>query len=410
VRISSMQVYHTGVRNITDAQGEVARTQEQISSGKRVLQPADDPAAAVLELGIRQENARSEQYRRNADLAESDLQQQQAQLETARNVLLHVRELALQAGNATLSSAERAVIVADLDQATQQLLGLMNARSANGDYLFAGFSGDTQPFRTGAAGRVDYAGDEGERTVEVADGVSVQTRNSGRQLFVDIASAAATFTTRASAGNTGSGEISGGRIVDQAAYDAVFPDDVVVSFTAPGTYVVNQVDRLTGAVTGTLASGSYAPGEPLSLSVAGAQVRIVGAPAAGDEFVLASGNTQPLVLTVQRLADGLRSVSDTPAGAQERARVIAEALQNIDLAGQSLSASRADIGPRLNQLDDARAGQSALEEINSGTLSDMVDLDFNEAASRLTFQSFVLQAAQQSLAKIANLSLFSFLR
>ena len=40
----------------------------------------------------------------------------------------------------------------------------------------------------------------------------------------------------------------------------------------------------------------------------------------------------------------------------------------------------------------------------------MVDLDYTEAASRLSFQSFVLQAAQQSLAKIANLSLFDFLR
>jgi flagellar hook-associated protein 3 FlgL len=406
-----MQIFNSGVRHIGNAQAEVARTQDQLSSGRRVLTPADDPAAAALELGIRQEKARSAQYQRNADLGESDLRQQEAELETVHNVVLRVRELALQAGNATLSVAERAVIVADIDQATEQLVGLLNSRSASGDYLFAGFSGDTPPFVATAAGRVDYAGDEGTRMVEVGAELAVQTRNNGRELFVDIPAAAATFTTRPAAGNTGSGEISGGRIVDQTAYDAVHPDDLVVSFVnPPGSYVVDQVDHVTGAVTAQLASGTYTPGEALTVTVAGAEVRIVGAPATGDGFVLEAGSTQPLLLTVQRLADGLRAVADTPAGAQERARVIAEALQNLDLAGQSLSASRADIGPRLNQLDDARAGQQALDLINDETLSDMVDLDYDEAASRLSFQSFVLQAAQQSLAKIANLSLFSFLR
>src|SRR5512139_152740 len=121
MRISSMQIFNTGVRHITNAQGEVARAQEQISSGKRVLTPADDPAAAALALGIRQEKARSAQYQRNADLAESDLRQQEAQLETAENVLQHLRELALQAGNATLSSAERATLVAGIEEAEKQL-------------------------------------------------------------------------------------------------------------------------------------------------------------------------------------------------------------------------------------------------------------------------------------------------
>ena len=145
MRISSMHIFNTGVRHITNAQAEVARAQEQISSGKRVLTPADDPAAAALALGIRQEKALSAQYQRNADLAESDLQQQDAQLEAVENVLLQLREFALQAGNGTLSVNERRTIVAGIEQAGQQLLSIFNTRSAYGDYLFAGFSGDTQP-------------------------------------------------------------------------------------------------------------------------------------------------------------------------------------------------------------------------------------------------------------------------
>lgn len=409
MRISSMHIFNTGVRHITNAQAEVARAQEQISSGKRVLTPADDPAAAALALGIRQEQARSAQYQRNADLAESDLQQQDAQLEAVENVMLQLREFALQAGNATLSASERATVVAGIEQAGQQLLSIFNTRSAYGDYLFAGFSGDTQPFVQSAAGRIDYAGDDGERSVAIGAGLQVQSRNSGRELFVDIPAAASTFVTRNAALNSGSGDISIGRIVDQAAYDAVFPDDLVVRFGA-GSYQVDRIDRATGAASVVLPPQAYVDGAPLTITVAGAEVRITGSPAPGDEFVLEASATQALMLTVSRLADGLRNIPDTEAGAIERQRVVAEALNGIERSEQSVTASRASLGPRLNLLDDARAVQSALDLINDEALSDLVDLDFDEAASRLSFQSFVLEAAQQSLAKIANLSLFNFLR
>jgi len=411
MRISSMQIYITGVRNILNAQADVARTQEEISVGKRVLTPADDPAGATLALGIGQELARSAQYQRNADLAEGDLQQQDLELEAVENVLLQLQDLALQAGSPAVSEAELATIVAGIEQAGKQLLSIFNARSsAYSDYLFAGFSGDTQPFVQSAAGRIDYAGDDGERRVTIGSGLEVQSRNNGRELFVDIPAAANTFVTRIAAANTGSGDISAGRIVDQAAYDAVYPDDLVVRFgVTPGTYQVDRIDRATGALSTVLPPQPYVDGEPLTITVAGAEVGIVGSPAPGDEFVLEASATQPLLLTVQRLADGLRNIPDTPAGAAERARVVAEALKGIGQAQQSVTTSRASLGPRLNLLDDARAEQAALDLINEEALSDLVDLDYNEAASRLSYQTFVLEAAQQSLVKIANLSLFNYM-
>jgi flagellar hook-associated protein 3 FlgL len=410
MRISSMQIFITGVRNIQNAQADVARTQEEISVAKRVLTPADDPAGAVLALGIRQEQARSAQYQRNADLAEGDLQQQDVELEAVENLLLQLRDLALQAGSPAASQAELAIIVAGIEQAGKQLLSVFNAPSTSyGDYLFAGFSGAAQPFVQSAAGRSEYRGDTGERTVEIGSGLEVQSRNNGRELFVDIPAAANTFVTYPVAANTGSGDISAGRIVAQADYDAVYPDDLVVRFGA-GTYQVDRIDRATGAASTVLAPQPYVAGEALTITVAGTEVGIVGSPAPGDAFVLEASATQPLLLTVQRLADGLRNIPDTAAGATERARVVAEALNSIDQAEQSVTASRASLGPRLNLLDDARAEQAALDLINDETLSDLVDLDYNEAASRLSYQTFVLEAAQQSLVKIANLSLFNFMR
>ena len=80
MRISSLQVFNAGVRQMNDAQAAVQRSQAEISSGKRVITPADDPSAAALALQIEQSLALNEQYLRNADFAERDLRQEETQL------------------------------------------------------------------------------------------------------------------------------------------------------------------------------------------------------------------------------------------------------------------------------------------------------------------------------------------
>ncbi len=411
MRISTSHIFDTGVRNMARAQAEVARTQEQISASTRILSPADDPAGAAIALGIRQEKARSTQYLRNADLAENDLRQQDIVLESVGNVLLRVKDLALQANNATLAVSERATIVAALNSAGEELLALFNTRSASGDYLFAGGVADQAPFVVAANGQLVYQGDDETRRVDVGDGVALRSRDSGRALFVDVPAAAPTFVTRADATNRGSGAVSAGRVVDPAAYAGVYPDDIVVRFSnPPGTYIVSSVDQASGAITRERPRTAYTPGEPLTVTILGVEVTITGNPAPGDEFILEARATEPIALTVQRLAQGLAAAPDTPQGASERAQVVATALAGLDSALQSLSGRRADAGTRLARLDDLRTEQRAIDLANDELASDLVDLDLEEAASRLAFHTLVLQAAQQSLAKVAGLSLFSFLR
>lgn len=411
MRISTSHIFDTGVRNMARAQAEVARTQEQISASTRILSPADDPAGAAIALGIRQEKARSTQYLRNADLAENDLRQQDIVLESVGNVLLRVKDLALQANNATLAVSERATIVAALNSAGEELLALFNTRSASGDYLFAGGVADQAPFVVAANGQLVYQGDDEARRVDVGDGIAVRSRDSGRALFVAVPAAAPTFVTRANAANRGNGTISAGRVVDAAAYAGVHPDDIVVRFSnPPGTYIVSSVDQASGAITRERPRTAYTLGEPLTVTILGVEVTISGNPVPGDEFILEARDTQPVALTVQRLAQGLAAVSDTPQGASERAQVVATALADLDSALQSLSGRRAEAGTRLALLDDLRVEHSAIDLANDELASDLVDLDLEEAASRLAFHTLVLQAAQQSLAKVAGLSLFSFLR
>jgi flagellar hook-associated protein 3 FlgL len=138
-------------------------------------------------------------------------------------------------------------------------------------------------------------------------------------------------------------------------------------------------------------------------------VKLVGTPAAGDEFVLEASNRQPLITTIQRMASALRLSDDSAQGRVERGAAIAEGLSNLTLAESHIFAKRADFGSRLNLVDTARADQQQGKLINQELLSKVQDLDFTEAISRLSYQNFVLEAAQRSLAKVAGISLFDYL-
>ena len=409
MRIASSQLFDSGLRGIQDLQSSVARTQQEITAGKRQLSPADDPAAATLIDRIQQDAARSDQYLRNIDVAERDLRLEESQIASVEDSLFRVRELFVAAGNAAYGSSERASIAAELEAKALELQGVFNGQGANGEYLFGGYRGDAPPFVTRPGGAVEYRGDTGQRYLQVSTGVDIAVRDNGQELFESIPAANLTFITRTGAANSGSGNIDTGRIVDQAAYDAVYPDDVVLRFDAPlgpDSFSAYRRDRSTGALS-LISTQAFAPG--VSVRVAGAEVKLVGTPAAGDEFVLEASNRQPLITTIQRMASALRLSDDSAQGRVERGAAIAEGLSNLTLAESHIFAKRADFGSRLNLVDTARADQQQGKLINQELLSKVQDLDFTEAISRLSYQNFVLEAAQRSLAKVAGISLFHYL-
>lgn len=409
MRIASSQLFESGLRGIQDAQASVSRSTQEISAGKRLLTAADDPAAATLIDRIQQETARSDQYLRNIDVAERDLQSQESQIASVEESLFRLRELFVAAGNAAYGAADRASIAAELDSRALELQGLFNGQGANGEYLFGGYQGDAPPFVTRPGGAVEFRGDTGQRFLQVSTGIDIAVRDNGLDLFEGIPAANRTFITRTGPANTGSGNIDAGRIVDQAAFDTVYPDDVVLRFDAPlgpGSFSAYQRDRTTGSLT-LISTQTFSAG--MSLRVAGAEVKLVGTPAAGDEFVLEASNRQPLITTIQRMAAALRLTDDSDAGRAERGAAIAEGLGNLSLAESHVFAKRADFGSRLSLVDAARADQQQGKLINQELLSEVQDLDYTEAISRLSFQNFVLEAAQKSLARVAGVSLFDYL-
>ncbi|MEC8427687.1 MAG: flagellin, partial [Pseudomonadota bacterium] len=88
-------------------------------------------------------------------------------------------------------------------------------------------------------------------------------------------------------------------------------------------------------------------------------------------------------------------------------QLIQDTLNNLENAQTSVLEVRSEIGARLNTIESTKALHEEVEIVSKQLLSNLQDLDYAEAVSQLSFESFVLEAAQKSYAKISGLSLFN---
>ena len=181
MRISTNYIQQQSVEAMLRQQTELAKTQQQVSTGERILSPSDDPVAAVRVLGIERDLNLTEQYQSNADVAENKLSVTDGVLSSAVNILQRIRELAVKGLNDTNDGDARAAIAEEISQLNESLVGLANSTDANGEFLFSGYQSNTQAFDPTSYA---YNGDSGQRNVRVGSGYLVEVSEPGDQVFV----------------------------------------------------------------------------------------------------------------------------------------------------------------------------------------------------------------------------------
>lgn len=401
MRLSFLQGFSQSLNNMLRVQEQTYATQNQISTGQRITTPADDPVGSAQIIQLEQEQSQLSQFQKNIDVVESRLTTEEVRLESVNDLLVRVRELTLSAANtATNAFPERQAIASEIETRLEELVSLANTKDANDEYIFSGFKGGVEPFVLDSAGRYTYQGDEGQRKVTVANGTAIPISDSGRRVFDDIPAVQNNFSTQtASAG----AQVTSHRIINQATYDASYPLDYVITFTGPATFDVN--DENGGAI---LVGQPYVSGAPITFN--GAEVTISGAPIAGDDFFVESTEKQSMMTTLSTLVQGLKTLTDAPADKAALDQLMSDSLINIGNAQDSLAQVWAEVGARHNTLDSIRSLHSGVDVLNQALLSEIRDLDYAEAVSRLSMESFVLEASQQTFSRVNSLSLFNFLR
>jgi flagellar hook-associated protein 3 FlgL len=301
MRISTAQIFQQGLDSILKRQLELSKTQLQLSTGKKINDPSDDPAGAARILDLRQTSTVTEQYQENILAAQGQLELEDSVLHSVTSSLQRARELAVRGLNGTQTAEDRAAIALEIRQINDEVMSLANTKDGNGDYLFAGTQSQTLPFTSNGSGVFTYNGDQGRRLLQVGPTRQIAVGDSGFDIFMKIPDASGT------------------------GYQDVFT-------------------------------------------------------------------------ALDRLATDLEA--DTPSG---------NSLDQIDNALENMLTVQAIAGARLNAIDrEKEVNESLLLEVEKAR-SSVEDVDIVEAALRLSQQSTVLEAAQQSYARVQNLSLFNFL-
>jgi flagellar hook-associated protein 3 FlgL len=395
MRISTVWAQQSAINDILDRQASMADTQQQLTSGKRILDASDDPVAAAQVLQLQHVEAANQQYQRNIDSASNRLGTEQTSLDQVTGILQRVRTLALQGTNGSETQSDRAAAATELHQLFSQLVQVANGKDAQGDLLFAGNAAHTTPFVQASGFSVSYAGDDGQRMVAAAPGMQVATGDAGSDVFMDIPAGNGRFQVQAGASNSGSLVVGSNSVIDNGTY---VPGDYTVTFAADGSW------QATDAANNVVGSGSY-DGDS-SITFGGMQIQLTGQPAAGDTLQVQSGSTQSMFASISNLIDAFQN---TPPGTQS-SNAVNRQIEGIDQSLQRVMDVQARVGARLNTLDQQKTSEGDLSVQNKSAISNLQDVDMASAIGQLNLQQVALQAAQQTYIKVQGMSLFDFLK
>ena len=146
MRFSTQMMYQQNMRGITNSQAEWMKYGEQMSTGKRVVNPSDDPIAASQAVVLSQAQAQNSQYTLARTFATQKVSLEESVLSQVTTAIQNAQEKIVYASNGTLSDDDRASLATDIQGLRDQLLNLANTTDGNGRYIFAGYKTETAPF------------------------------------------------------------------------------------------------------------------------------------------------------------------------------------------------------------------------------------------------------------------------
>ena len=406
MRISTSTIYDANVSMLNQQQTKLLQTQQQLASGRRMLTPADDPAASARALEVIQSDAANTQYATNRYAAKSSTALSEGILQSVTTLLQDVKTTAVQAGGGAMTPSDKRTLANDLSSRLEELQAVANSTDGIGNFLFSGYQGRTQPFANSASG-VQYMADDGQRMIQVSSSRQMAASDSGADIFMRIKNGNGTFiaqpdpASNLGAGNAGSGISSQGIVTNPALltgnnYQVSFSVAVVAGVTTTTYDVTNTT---TAAVLS--AGNSYVSGQAISFD--GMQFDVTGAPANGDAFTLAPSSNESIFKTISDLIATMGTSSSTFSNNLNKA------LNKLDRDMDNVLTVRASLGSRLRELDSLQITGEDLGLSFKATLSQLQDVDYNKGISDLNQQQLSLTAAQKTFQQISGLSLFNYL-
>ena len=185
MRFSTQMMYQQNMRGITSSQAEWMKYGEQMSTGKRVVNPSDDPVAASQAVVLSQAQAQNSQYTLARTFATQKVSLEESVLGQVTTAIQSAQEKIVYASNGTLSDDDRASLATDIQGIRDQLLNLANTTDGNGRYIFAGYKTESAPFSETDG---EYIGGKESIKQQVDASRSMVIGHTGDKIFNNITS------------------------------------------------------------------------------------------------------------------------------------------------------------------------------------------------------------------------------
>jgi flagellar hook-associated protein 3 FlgL len=232
MRVTTGMAQRHVLTDLRRVQERLATAQSQVSGGKRIEKPSDDPLGAERAMRLKDQLESTSAYRTAVDESRSWLDATDTGLESLGNIVQRVRELTLQAANGATTPSGRQSIKLEVDQLTEQLKTTLNS-AYDGRRLFSGTATDTPPYS--AATGDAYQGDAGAVVRQIGPGVSVQVNITGDDVLSGLLPTLRTLSTHLQ-----SNDVASLQGTDLQALDAGF-DNLTAKRAQVGA-ITNRVD------------------------------------------------------------------------------------------------------------------------------------------------------------------------
>ncbi|KZE18291.1 MULTISPECIES: flagellin N-terminal helical domain-containing protein [Sphingomonas] len=373
MQISTASFYNRSAAQMSRLNADLNRYTSELAT-KKLNVASQDSTAWMMLGGIKKDEADATAFRANITLSRGLLAQADTALGNVDDRLVRVRELATRAGTETLNDADRMSIATELGQLREGLLALSNTRDVRGHAIFGGL-GDVA-FAKDADGAIKYTGIDatGATVVDVESTAQIRIGDASQiQVGID--------GSRVFGGATGATDIF--KLIDDLKAAMEMPLTAAAA-EAAGSTGTGGAGGTTGGTGGT----------------AGGTGGTAGGTGGTGGTTGGAGTTDPATPVP----------FDAEAARSKYALAISSALNKLDSAEAQVTAARAANGARAARLEiestqletvgiDREEARSSLEDVDIATMT----VQFQKTLT-------ILNATQATISKLANLSLFNYLK
>ncbi|NLJ99997.1 MAG: flagellar hook-associated protein FlgL [Clostridia bacterium] len=181
MRVTNRMITSTVLKNLNSNLKRLHKMQDQMSSGKSVSKPSDDPVYVARIMRLQSMVRQQENYQANIKDAQGFVDNSESSIGTISDIMNRARELAIYGANGAITASDRQAILSEVDELIHETLEVANSSYA-GRFIFGGYQTEQPPFRR-EGDTIIYDGDQGSLDWEVAQGVTMSVNLTGDELF-----------------------------------------------------------------------------------------------------------------------------------------------------------------------------------------------------------------------------------